>query len=130
MRADSVQRRMPDDLRSMLTRDEDILAVMLFGSAARGESFSDIDLCLILSGSHDNLSMSRKRLEYLALADDRYDMHIFQQLPLQVRMRVIREGETLIVKDEDALYDLAFQTVKEFEHFHRIQSEYLEGVHA
>jgi len=83
-------------------RDPDVLAVMLFGSHARSEASaaSDVDLCLVLaSETLTNLEMSRRRLAYLAGGAD--DLVIFQQLPLAVRSRVLKEGKVLFVRDED-----------------------------
>jgi len=98
-------------------KDGDILAVMLFGSYARHEKFSDIDVCIImLPKNFDALSLSKKRLEYLKDFPD-YDVRIFQQLPLYIRMRVLKEGKIIFCRDEDALYDLAMKTVREFEYF-------------
>ncbi|MFZ8854380.1 MAG: type VII toxin-antitoxin system MntA family adenylyltransferase antitoxin [Armatimonadota bacterium] len=109
-------------------QDSDVLAVMLFGSAARGESRaqSDVDICLVLYPKRWQLEeLVRKRWEYLRFD---LDIKIFQQLPLYVRRRVLREGVVLLVKDEDQLYELAFRTAKEFEDFKHIYRDYLEAI--
>jgi hypothetical protein len=67
----------------------------------------------------------RKRWEYLRFD---LDIKIFQQLPLYVRRRVLKEGIVLLVKDEDQLYELAFRTAKEFEDFKHIYRDYLEAI--
>jgi predicted nucleotidyltransferase len=75
--------------------DPAALAVILFGSHARGEAsaVSDVDLCLVLaSDSISSLEMSRVRLAYLAEGGG--DIVIFQQLPLHVKSRVLKEGES------------------------------------
>jgi predicted nucleotidyltransferase len=109
-------------------QDSDVLAVMLFGSVARGESRaqSDVDICLVLYPKCWQLEeLARKRWEYLRFD---LDIKIFQQLPLYVRRRVLREGVVLLVKDEDQLYELAFRTAKEFEDFKHIYRDYLEAI--
>lgn len=109
-------------------KDRDILAVMLFGSYARGEKFSDIDICIVMQPKNFNaLSLSKKRLEYSTDFPD-YDVRIFQQLPLYIRMRVLKEGKILLCRDEDAMYDLAIRAIREFEYFKPIYFAYLEGV--
>lgn len=108
--------------------DEDVLALMSFGSYARGEEFSDIDICVVLKpGKFDPLFLSRKRLEYLADFPN-LDVQVFQQLPLYVRVRVLKEGKVLFCRSEDLLYDLSLSTVREFEYFKPIYLSYLEGV--
>jgi predicted nucleotidyltransferase len=111
--------------------DERVLAVMLFGSRARGEDTaeSDLDVCLVLPPGrdtrHDQVAV---RLEYLASSTGRLDIRIFQQLPLYVRRRVLREGVVLFCKDLDTLYALACRTAQAFEDFKPIYHHYLEQV--
>jgi predicted nucleotidyltransferase len=110
-------------------RDPDVLAVMLFGSHARGEASAaaDVDLCLVLaSETLTNLEMSRTRLAYLAGGAD--DLVIFQQLPLPVRSRVLKEGRVLFVRDEDALYDVAIRAARAFEGFRHLHRAYLDEI--
>jgi predicted nucleotidyltransferase len=109
--------------------DPAVLAVILFGSQARGEaeSSSDVDVCLVLEpGVPIDLSASRKRLDYRAEAN--LELAIFQQLPLAVRSRVLREGRVLFAKDTDRLYELAIQTARAFERFRRHHRRYLDAV--
>jgi predicted nucleotidyltransferase len=110
-------------------RDPAVLAVVLFGSRARGEgsSASDYDVCLVLGRPpRSDLDAGRLRLDYLALGD--LDVALFHQLPLAVRSRVLREGRVLFVRDEDALYALAVRTARAFEGFRHIHRRYLEAV--
>jgi len=107
--------------------DEAVLAVMLFGSEARGEatSASDVDICLVLQPRAAERK-AEKRLEYLGEFD--LDLHVFQALPLPIRRRVLKEGRILLTKDEDALYDLALRTAKAFDDFRHIYEAYLEAI--
>lgn len=104
-----------------------MLAVVLFGSAARGEatSASDVDVCLVLDPDVAD-QPERRRLEYLAGVD--LDVQVFQALPLYVRHRVLREGQVLFSKDDDRLYELAIRTAKAFEDFKPIYRRYLQAV--
>lgn len=119
-------------LARVLTRaksDPEVLAVLLFGSRARGDgsAASDFDVCLVLRPEPaSDLARAQKRLEYLAGAD--LDIAIFQQLPLYIQSRVLKEGTVLFVRDEDALYELATRTARAFERFRPIYRGYLEQV--
>lgn len=112
--------------------DDEVIAVALYGSYARGEysSVSDIDICIFLRpGKYHPEEMHQKRMKYTeAAASDRADVQIFQQLPLQVRTMVLKEGKMILVRDEAALYELAFQTVRDFEDFRKYYNEYLAGI--
>lgn len=67
--------------------------------------------------------MAQRRLEYLAKAGENLDIQIFQLLPLYVRRRVV-----FFWRDEDALYDLTFATVRDFEDFRHHYRAYLDEV--
>lgn len=117
-------------LLARATADRDVLAVILFGSRARGEALpaSDYDdVCLVLAaGVPPGLEAMRKRLDYLAGGD--LDVVVFQQRPLYIRTRVLRGGRILFVHDEDARYALATRTAQAWEGFRHIYRAYLEQV--
>ncbi|HXL46620.1 MAG TPA: nucleotidyltransferase domain-containing protein [Candidatus Binatia bacterium] len=110
-------------------RDPDILAVVLFGSRARaeGSAGSDTDVCLVLTSAvPPGLPSARKRLQFSG--DAGIDLVVFQELPLPVRSRVLREGQVLFARDEEALYAVALTTVRDFELFRPIYHAYLDQV--
>jgi len=118
-------------LLAMVKQDGEVLAAIVFGSAARDEQppFSDVDICLVMTSqpkSFEPTSLSHKRLEYMK--DNSLDVRIFQQLPLYIRVRVLREGRILFVRDENQLYELAFRTAQAFEDFKHIYYGYLKEV--
>jgi len=109
--------------------DADVLAVILFGSAARGDRTpaSDVDVCLVTQPrKYDPLRLSRIKLAYQQEVD--LDVQIFQQLPLYIRSQVLKEGKVLFTRDEDELYRLAFRTAQAFEDFKPVYRSYLAEV--
>ncbi|MEW6683035.1 MAG: nucleotidyltransferase domain-containing protein [Nitrospirota bacterium] len=109
--------------------DANVLAVALYGSHARGDARpdSDIDVCLMLEPArYEPLALSEKKLEYLGLSDA--DVQVFQQLPLYIRHRVLKEAKFLFVRDEDRLYELAFRTAQAWEDFRPYYQRYLDEV--
>jgi predicted nucleotidyltransferase len=120
-----------DRLLAMVKQDKEVLAVIVFGSAARDEQvpLSDVDICLVMMSQlkpFGPTTLSHKRLEYMK--GDSLDVRIFQQLPLYIRVRVLKEGRILFVRDENQLYELAFRTAQAFEDFKHIYYEYLKEV--
>ena len=118
-----------DSLLEKVKRDDDVLAVLLFGSSVRMEDLasSDVDICLLLrQKKFTPLFLSQKKMEYLQRFN--FDIHIFQQLPIYIRVRVLREGKILYCRDEDELYTKAFRTIEEFDHFRPFYDEYLRQV--
>jgi hypothetical protein len=115
-------------IKEKARKDKDVLGVMVFGSYARNEKFSDIDVCIILKpAKYEPLLLSKKRLEYSTAFPD-IDIQIYQQLPLYIKIRVLKEGKIILIKNEDLLYDLAFSTIKDFEYYRPTYLSYLEGV--
>ena len=109
--------------------DKEILALFLFGSTARKENdkHSDIDICLVLiPRSYTPRELSQKKLSYLKKFN--LDIQIFQQLPIYIKRRVIKEGKVLHCKDEDTLYEITFIVIQEFADFEHIYRDYLKEV--
>lgn len=111
-----------------IKKDKEVIAVLLFGSFARGEQNKDIDICLILDKKYDAPYMFQKRLDYIKLLSEKYDVQVFQQLPLYIRIRILKDGKTIMCKDEELLYEIAFLTIKEFESFEKAYNMYLDKV--
>ena len=104
---------------------EKVKFIILYGLAAkeRMTEGSDIDLCVYYEG--DLEEMSNFRLRALAeLFDDVYDLQIFQQLPLYIRIEVLG-GEILYCRDKRFLYETAIKTIKDFEGFKRKFYDYI-----
>lgn len=122
------------EIEKLLTRarqDAEVLAALIFGSAARQEQtpLSDVDICLVMmprANPFKPVALTDKRLEYMK--DSPLDVQIFQQLPLYVRNRVLKQGQVLFTRDESLLYELAFHTAQAFEDFRHIYYEYLREV--
>ena len=96
---------------------EKVKFIILYGSAAEGQmtNNSDIDLCIYYDGSPDESSGFRFKV-LSELFDEIYDIQIFQQLPLYVRKEVLK-GKEIYCKDRRFLYEVALETIKDFEAF-------------
>ncbi len=112
-------------LQVKMEEDPDILAVILYGSYARGEEARDVDLCLVLFPDKARKGLD-KRIEYSYY--DMIDVQVFQDLPLYMRPRIIKEGKLLHVKDEDLLYDVAIETAKEYELYRPKYEMYIDSI--
>lgn len=112
-------------LAEKLKKDRDILAVSIFGSFARGEKYKDIDICLFLEPTKSNSQMTKKRLKYLSNFPDIFDIQIFQQLPIVIRQRVLKEGNIIFCRNENKLFDTAYLAAKEYEDFSPVYNKYI-----
>ena len=95
--------------------------VLLYGSAAEGRmtAGSDIDLCVYYDGNREDAALFR-HVVLSQLPGLRYDIQVFQFLPLYVRVETLR-GIPVFVRQERFLYETATRTLREFEDFkHRL----------
>lgn len=96
---------------------EKVKFIILYGSAARGQmrKGSDIDICIYYDGEPEEASKFRFKV-LSELFEDIYDVQIYQQLPLYVRIEVLK-GEVLYFEDKRFLYEKAYETIKDFDEF-------------
>jgi predicted nucleotidyltransferase len=120
-----------DALLAEARADPDVLAVLLFGSAAREGEGRDVDVCVVLRPDARR-DPQDAHLRYLGHASGKrhegLDVSVFQALPLYVRRQVLRDAVPLLLKDEDALYEIALQTVRAWTDFKPHYETYLEAV--
>jgi len=98
--------------------------VILYGSSLSSYHLddSDIDLCLYID--EEKKVLSRIRLELLKIFNEQLDIQIFQLLPLYVQIEVLK-GKVLYVKEEDRLYEIANETIEEYEDFYPFYLDYI-----
>ncbi len=77
-----------------------VLAVLIFGSSVRGEG-RDVDVCIVAGRDPEDLLK-----EVFANVDaNKYDIWIFEELPLYMKIEVIENHEIVFCKDEAELYE-------------------------
>jgi len=114
-----------DAVRKILQLGGDrVKFIIIFGSRARGEARkdSDVDLCVYYEGTPREAF--EFRMHVLGVLPEEYDVQIFQLLPVYLRKECLR-GKVLFCRDETFLYDLAYETIKEWEDFKRYYYDYL-----
>jgi hypothetical protein len=118
-------------LVSVAANDERVLALLLFGSRARGDAtrLSDVDLCVVLDPTRSDAGTAAAvKLAYLEATPGAFDIQVYQNLPIYVQKRVLAEGRVVYCHDDDALYALARRTIREFEDFRPRYECYLDEV--
>lgn len=95
---------------AFLEYDENILAVLLFGSGARGElnERSDRDFCIVapgLRGRSEKRRVLRKIYEKIDVIGKRYDVWLFEELALYMKVRVIENHKVVFCRDLPGLYE-------------------------
>lgn len=98
--------------------------VILFGSTSKGTSnpLSDIDICISL-----NLPAKERfkaRISLSGLAPEKYDIQIFEDLPVYLQKSVI-SGKVLYCKKQEKLIEKAIQVINEYDDFKKFYYFYL-----
>jgi len=83
---------------------------------------SDIDICIYIKDNKKNLA--EIRLDLLGRFDNRLDIQLFDLLPLYIQIEVLK-GKFLYVKNEDLLYEIAYDTIEEYEDFLPLYLDYI-----
>jgi len=111
-----------------IKKDKEVIAIILFGSYSRKKDYArDIDLCVMLDKKYSEYFMSKKRLSYLSGIPDKFDIQIFQLLPLYIRIKILKEGKILHSKNTKKIYNLAYETIKDYELFKPHYEDYIKA---
>ena len=100
----------------------DCLGILLYGSYAKGEKTkrSDVDVCLVMPS---NQVVSR----VLGKLGGKYDIKVFEELPLYIRIDIIRNHIKIHAKDDLDLYFYKQMRIwKDMEH--RIKENSFESI--
>ncbi|HDM60354.1 MAG TPA: DNA polymerase subunit beta [Archaeoglobus veneficus] len=77
-----------------------VLAVLIFGSSVGGEG-RDVDICIVAPEGFDVREVFRN----IDIVGKGYDVWVFEELPLYMKMEVIDNHEIVFAKDELELYE-------------------------
>ena len=92
---------------SFLFGREDILAILLYGSAASGGEThrSDIDICIVLPSRKDMKDILNEIYRKLDVFTKKYDVRFFEELPLYIQINIMKSNNIIYSKDIYELYE-------------------------
>lgn len=116
------------EIINKIRRDKEVIAIFLYGSYLRNREYArDIDLCVMVDNKGYSISsLGKKRLSYLISVPEHFDIQVFQLLPLYVRIKVLKEGKILYSRNQRMIYDIAYDTIKEYRLFEPHYLDYIE----
>lgn len=110
---------------SWVKKDKRVLSVLLFGSAVTGEehSRSDVDIVLVAPGLSDfyydckNVGngsvvasdLLRKVFRKVNTVAQNYDVHLFEELPLHIKMDIIHDHKIVYTADKYGMYEYFYK---------------------
>ena len=94
-------------LKELKELQNDVLAILIYGSVAKGKENerSDIDICIVAPGvKSDDLYT-----KLLPLMKENYDIKIFEDMPLFLKMEVIKNHKIVYAKNVYQLYEYFYK---------------------
>ena len=98
--------------------------IVLYGSSLSDYFYkdSDIDICIYIEDEKKELA--KIRLNLLKKLDEKFDIQIFQLLPIYVQVEILK-GKFLYMRDEFKVYKIANEIIEEFEDFYPFYLDYI-----
>jgi predicted nucleotidyltransferase len=102
---------------SFLFDRNDVLATLLYGSVIKREETprSDIDICIVAPECKDRRSLLKEIFRKLDVFSKRYDVKIFEELPLFIQIQIIQNNEIIYTKNVYELYEYFYNIRKLWE---------------
>jgi len=118
-------------IKTFFSLRENIAAVYLYGSHAKGQetSRSDVDIALLFSGEAPGIEDRISMTEELSRASNRdVDLVFLNEVPSILRMQVIRHGELVVCNDQSAVTRFVVSTLQEYFDLKRVRRPIEEGL--
>jgi len=94
---------------SHVIKKKDILGILLYGSYSKSNNInrSDIDICIVAPNEdlHQLLSFV---LQNINVSAKKYDIRIFKELPLYIKIHIIEDGFLIYSSNKLDLYEFFF----------------------
>ncbi len=86
---------------SFIFNKKEVLAVLLYGSVVKEEQTprSDIDVCIVAPASENKAELLKEVYRNIDVFSKKYDVRIFEELPLYIKIQIIQNHEVIYAKD-------------------------------
>ena len=94
---------------SYVIEKKDILGILLFGSYSKSKNTnrSDIDICIV-APKEDLHKLLSFVLQNINVEANRYDIRIFNELPLYIKIHIIEDGLLIYSSNKLDLYEFFY----------------------
>ena len=127
------------DFVNCIRQDNDVAAVLVFGSASRGKlkPLSDLDLAVLLSSRLSKNERMEKQLDLLGIANsmfrtDEIDLIVLNDTPPRIAHNILKTGVLLFIRDKNFYSDFRERIVRQYLDFKYFRDsfdqEFLKGI--
>jgi len=94
---------------SSVIKKKDILGILLYGSYSKSKNTnrSDIDICVV-APNEDVHQLPSFLLQNINVNANKYDIRIFNELPLYIKIHIIEDGLLIYSSNKLDLYEFFF----------------------
>lgn len=94
---------------SYVIEKKDILGILLYGSYSKNKNSnrSDIDICIV-APNEDLHQLISFVLQNINVAANKYDIRLFNELPLYIKIHIIEDGILVYSHNELDLYEFFY----------------------
>ncbi len=85
---------------------KDVFAILIYGSYATRDANirSDIDVCVVLKNNdNEKIKNIYRKILRISAKNEKYDIRIFEQMPLFMKNQVIKNGNVIYTEDKAEL---------------------------
>ncbi|MGC9037243.1 MAG: nucleotidyltransferase domain-containing protein [Candidatus Micrarchaeia archaeon] len=102
-----------DKLKKIAGKEENVLALLLFGSYARKERYHDVDVAVFLENKADRIRILSK-LESIVPEYPKFDFTVFNDLPTDMKSRVMSEGVIIYLRPDFDLKRISAELIQKW----------------
>ncbi len=113
-----------DKVINQILVDTRIIGVLHFGSSTNKKFYKDIDIALISNG----IFTSEEKIHLFSKIPEKIDVSFLEDLPLYIARHAI-EGNLIINKDNDKVFDVIVQILQKWEDFRPMWELYIGCVY-
>ncbi|MFQ6137145.1 MAG: nucleotidyltransferase domain-containing protein [Candidatus Hydrothermarchaeales archaeon] len=89
---------------SFLFDNKDVLALLIFGSHVKNEG-RDFDICIVAPECKNKGKLVRNVYRNVDIYKNNYDVWLFEELPIYMRIQVIESHEIIYTREKFELYE-------------------------
>ena len=114
-----------NEIVSRLSENKKVAAIFLFGSAVTGRmrEDSDIDIAVLMKDATDD-----EENHIYGYGNEKFEVHSFNKLPLEIQFRILRDGKLLLIKNKDFLKITWLKIIRDYLDFEPFISNFYRRV--